>query len=327
MALTSHLGRPDGKVEPSMSLRPVYEELKKLFPGGSVDFAEDFKQALASSARIVLLENLRFHLEEEGSVKQKDGSKQSATPEQISSFRKALSSLGDIYVNDAFGTLHRAHSSIVGVDMHPRVAGLLVAKELEYFARILGKHLDVLVLGGAKVSDKLQLMMCLLPRVKHLVIGGAMAFTFLKQCNGVQIGKSLLDPNAAAVAQIMAEAERLGVHVHLPVDYVVADRIDDKAEHRVVEGDIPDELMGLDIGPKTASDFSRTISAAKTVFWNGPMGVFELEPFSKGTFAVLQAMASVAANGGTAVVGTNRHQVNMHRWRRLGSSCGALEYD
>lgn len=300
----SHLGRPDGCVSASLTLgASVRAELEKLL-GKSVVFATDCVGSAAeeslriasSKDRIVLLENLRFHLEEEGVVKNKaTGQKTVASPESEALFRKQLTSLGDVLVNDAFGTLHRAHSSIVGIAL-PTVAGYLVRKELQAFASILesGDRIDLAILGGAKVSDKILLIESLLHKVKALVVCGAMAFTFLKVTHEMHIGSSLFDAEGSKkVAAIVEKAQKLGVKLIMPVDFVIADRFaaDAATDTISVQNGIPDAWMGVDCGPSSVKLFAQAISHAKTVFWNGPAGAFEMEPFSHATRAIVDALA------------------------------------
>lgn len=251
--LMSHLGRPDGLCVPSMSLRPIATELQHLlqrpirFLDNCVGDAVSAAISSAQPGEIFLLENLRFHLEEEGAVKMADGTKKTASPEAVAAFRASLSALGDVFVNDAFGTMHRAHSSIVGINLC-KVAGLLVAKELEFFGHILDapEGIDCAVMGGSKVSDKILLIENMLARVKKMVIGGGMAFTFLKAVHGMQIGKSLFDEaGSALVPRIMEEARKRGVQILLPVDFRTADKFagDAKVEVRAVEQGIPCDCM------------------------------------------------------------------------------------
>ncbi len=294
--LCSHLGRPKGQVNPKYSLAPVGEKLAELLPDTQIWFAEDTigesaKAAIADmkEGEIVLLENTRFHKEEEKN-----------DPE----FAKALASLADIFVSDAFGTVHRAHASTVGVaDYIPAVAGYLIGKEL----RIMGEALDnpvrpfVAILGGAKVADKIGVIKNLLTKCDSLIIGGGMAYTFFK-AKGYEIGDSLLDADSIDLAKdLMKEAEERGVNLLLPIDTVVAKEFAADAEHKTVaSNEIPAGWQGLDIGEKTIELFRETILKAKTVVWNGPMGVFEFPAFAVGTKAIAQACADCE---GTTIVG------------------------
>ncbi len=284
--LCSHLGRPKGEFNMKYSLAPVAARLKELFPG-KVTFASDVIGESADAAvaavkpgEIVLLENLRFHAEEEKN-----------DPE----FAKKLASYADVYVNDAFGTAHRAHASTAGVaDYLPAVAGFLIGKELD----IMGKALEnperpfVAILGGKKVSDKIGVINNLLDKVDTLIIGGAMAYTFFKAM-GLETGKSLVEEDKIDLAKSLIEkAEKKGVKMLLPVDTIVADKFGEDANTENVDRDkIPEDMEGLDIGLKTRELFASEIKNAKTVIWNGPMGVFEIEKFAGGTKAVAAAMA------------------------------------
>jgi phosphoglycerate kinase len=287
--LASHLGRPKGKPDPEMSLKPVAVRLAKLL-GQPVAMAPDcvgpaVEAMLPKPGEVLLLENLRFHPEEEKN-----------DPE----FSKQLASLCDVYVNDAFGSAHRAHASTVGMIAYVRqsAAGLLMDKEIEYLTKAVKNPARpcVAILGGAKVSDKIEVIQNLMKVVDTLMIGGAMAYTFLR-ARGEGTGKSLVEEDKIDLArELMAEA---GSKLMLPVDHVVAAELKAGVETKVVDK-VPDGMMGLDIGPKTVEAFEKVISGAKTVIWNGPMGVFETPPFDKGTVALAKA---VAASGAVSVVG------------------------
>lgn len=294
--LCSHLGRPKGTVKPEFSLKPVVAQLKELLPGVKIDFASDCigeeakEKAMAlQDGQILLLENLRFHKEEEKN-----------DPE----FAKELASLAEIYVSDAFGTVHRAHASTAGVAAYlPAVAGFLIGKELS----IMGQALEnpqrpfVAILGGAKVADKIGVIKNLLQKCDSLIIGGGMAYTFFA-AQGYGIGDSLLDKDSIGLAKdLMAEAESRGVKLLLPVDTVVAKEFAADAEHKTVKvNEIPDGWQGLDIGEESRKLFAGVIESAKTVIWNGPMGVFEFPAFAKGTAAVAEACAKCQ---GTTIIG------------------------
>ncbi|KKK14128.1 phosphoglycerate kinase PgkA [Aspergillus rambellii] len=294
--LMSHLGRPDGKKNPKYSLKPVVPELEKLL-GKPVIFTEDcvgkdVEETVnkASGGQVILLENLRFHAEEEGSYKDAEGKKVKADKAAVEEFRKGLTALGDVYINDAFGTAHRAHSSMVGVELPQKASGFLVKKELEYFAKALEnpQRPFLAILGGSKVSDKIQLIDNLLPKVNSLIITGGMAFTFKKTLEGVKIGNSLFDEaGSKTVAEIMEKAKKYNVKVGYATD---------------AEG-IPDGFMGLDVGEKSVQSYKETIAEAKTILWNGPPGVFEMEPFASGTKATLDAAVQAAANGAIVIIG------------------------
>lgn len=296
IVLVSHLGRPKGKgPEPAYSLAPVARHLAKLV-GAPVAFADDCVGAPAQAAvqalgpgEMVLLENVRFHPGEEKN-----------DPE----FSKRLATLADVFVSDAFGTAHRAHASTTGVaKLLPSCAGLLVEKEVAALGEALRVPARpfVAVLGGAKVSDKILVVQRLLEKVDALVIGGGMAFTFLA-AQGHPVGKSLVEKDRVETArEILAQAKAKGIAVHLPSDVVAADAFDANAQTRVVPlASMPADWMGLDIGPQTVTQFCRVISAAHTVLWNGPMGVFEMDAFAEGTRAIGEAIAGVQ---GMSIVG------------------------
>ncbi|KAL4930198.1 phosphoglycerate kinase pgkA [Aspergillus undulatus] len=314
VVLMSHLGRPDGKRNTKYSLKPVVPKLKELL-GRDVIFTEDcvgkeVEETVnkASGGQVILLENLRFHAEEEGSSKDEQGNKIKADKEKVAEFRKGLTALGDIYINDAFGTAHRAHSSMVGVELPQKASGFLVKKELEYFAKALEEPQRpfLAILGGSKVSDKIQLIDNLLPKVNSLIITGGMAFTFKKTLENVKIGNSLFDqPGSEIVGNIIEKAKKNNVKVVLPVDYVTADKFaaDAQTGYATDEQGIPDGYMGLDVGEKSVELYKTTIAESKTILWNGPPGVFELEPFSKATKATLDAAVSAVNNGATVIIG------------------------
>ncbi len=296
--LASHLGRPKGKVAPEFSLRPVAGRVSELL-GRAVVFADDCigdsaKRAVEQahqSAGIVLLENLRFHGEEE---------------KNDAGFAKALASLADLYVDDAFGAAHRAHASVEGIThlLPQAAAGLLMEQELKYLGRALEapERPFVAILGGAKVSDKIEVIENMLGKVDRLLIGGAMAYTFFKS-QGLPVGRSLVeDDRLDAARRIAAGAARRGVQLALPADHVVTDRIEAGAAHAVLAVGDPliGDRLGVDIGPATIKTYDTLIRDAKTVVWNGPMGVFEIEIFAEGTNAVAR---SVAAVDGTTIVG------------------------
>jgi len=312
--LMSHLGRPDGKVVDKYSLRPVAMELENLV-GKPVVFLPDcvgseVESAVGKAARgsVILLENLRFHIEEEGSVKNKDGTKTKADSEKVKEFRQGLTRLGDVYVNDAFGTAHRAHSSMVGIELPQRASGFLVKKELEYFAKAL-EHPDrpfLAILGGAKVSDKIQLIENMLDKVNSLIICGGMAFTFKKTLENVAIGSSLFDAQGAEkVAGLVEKAKQNNVKLVLPVDYVTADKFDKDAQtgSATDETVVPEGWLGLDVGPKSREIFRETVLEAKTILWNGPPGVFEFPKFAEASLSLLQAAIEAAQRGTTVIVG------------------------
>jgi phosphoglycerate kinase len=304
LILASHLGRPKGKPNPKMSLKPVAERLRMMLDrdlarGENVGFcpecvgpeAEEMALKL-EKGQTLLLENLRFHAEEEANDE---------------NFSKQLAKLADFYVNDAFGTAHRAHASTVGITkfVQKSAAGLLMEKELEYLGRALQnpERPFVAILGGAKVSDKIGVIKNLLSKVDVLIIGGGMAYTFLK-AQGEAIGKSLVEEDKVALAkELLQQAKTHKLKFLLPTDHIVAERVDASVATRVVSpGEpIPANMMALDIGPQTIESFSEEVSRARTIVWNGPMGVFELPPFAKGTFKIAHAVAENA--GAISIVG------------------------
>jgi phosphoglycerate kinase len=308
LILASHLGRPKGKPNPKMSLRPVSERLRMLIdedPKMSLDYnvgfctdcvgvqAEEMVDKL-EKGQALLLENLRFHAEEETNDE---------------AFAKKLAALADFYVNDAFGSAHRAHASTVGITkfVQKSAAGLLMQKELDYLGRALHapQHPFVAIIGGAKVSDKIGVIRNLLNKVDALLIGGAMAYTFFKS-QGIQVGKSLVEDEKLELAkELLAEAKEKNVRMLLPVDHLLAAKIDIDARVTVQETSaaVPADLMGLDIGPKTVKLFAAEIKKAKTIVWNGPMGDFETAPLAKRTNDIARAVAGATASGAISIVG------------------------
>jgi len=324
VVLMSHLGRPDGQKIAKFSLKPVAVELEKLL-GKKVTFLDDcvgpaVEAACAKLApgAVVLLENLRFHIEEEGKVKIKnaDGTetKLKADPAKEAAFRASLTKLGDVYVNDAFGTAHRAHSSMVGVSLPVKAAGFLMEAELLAFAKVIENPARPLlaILGGAKIADKIPLINNLLEKSNEIIIGGGMSFTFKKELEGMEIGNSLFDVEGAKIAkELFAKAKAKGVKITLPVDFVTADRFPGSpADIAAVQTGIADDKsgipagwMGLDAGPKSRELFAQAIGRAKTIIWNGPPGVFEVDKFAEGTKAMAAAFAKATAAGAITVVG------------------------
>lgn len=289
--LMSHLGRPKGQVVPSLSLAPVARRLGRLL-NVEVQFltdciGEDVKRTVSGlePGRVVLLENLRFH---EGET------------QNDQEFARQLAALADIYVDDAFATSHRSHASVVGVPsyLHPAIAGFLMEREIAYFNRAFAEPSRPLVaiLGGAKVSDKIGTIVSLIEKVDKIIIGGGMAFTFLKTM-GYKVGNSLVEKDMLGLAEdIMQQAKSQGIPFYLPVDCVAAPFVDERAETiRVPVQEIPEGQMGLDIGPASVTLFSEVLERAKTVVWNGPMGVFELRSFRKGTFSMVDILAKSQA--------------------------------
>jgi phosphoglycerate kinase len=310
--LMSHLGRPKAQVEPEFSLAPVAVALEKLL-GRPVRFLDDCVGPKVEAAcsdlapgTVVLLENLRFHPEEE--TKDPVEKTKGVSPEAIASFRASLTKLGDVYVNDAFGTAHRPHSSMVGVQLQKPAAGFLLQKELEYFGKALGnpERPFLAIMGGAKVADKIQLIENLLEKVDEMIIGGGMAYTFKKVCFGVKIGKSLFDAEGAKIAQdLLKKAEARNVKIHFPSDYVTGDAFSENAKvgSATDASGIPDELEGFDCGPESRKRFREVIGRAKTIVWNGPVGVFEFPIFAEGTKDMAAAVAEATARGATTIIG------------------------
>src|SRR5450432_39256 len=314
LILASHLGRPKGKPNAKMSLKPAAEKLRMLLDermGRSVNvgFAPDCvgiaAEEMASklgNGHTLLLENLRFHAEEEANDE---------------AFSKALAALAEVYVNDAFGSAHRAHASTAGITkfVSKSAAGLLMQKELEYLGKATTNPEKpfVAIIGGAKVSDKIDVIRNLLNKVDALLIGGAMAYTFLK-AQGKKVGKSLVEEDKVGLAkELIGEAQAKKVRLHLPLDHVIADKIDPAAQHQIVSTDagIPDGQMGLDIGPETIAAFGKEISTARTIVWNGPMGVFEVAPFAKGTMRIAEMVA--ANQRATSIVGGGDSVAAVHQ--------------
>jgi len=312
--LMSHLGRPDGQVISKYSLKPVAEELKKLLERDVLFLSdcvgEEVYQSCinAPAGSVILLENLRFHVEEEGKGVDKDGKKVKADVENLKMFRENLSKLGEVYVNDAFGTAHRAHSSMVGICHEKRVAGFLMEKELVYFEKVL-ENPDrpfLAILGGAKVADKIQLIKNIMDKVDGLIIGGGMAFTFLKVIHNMEIGSSLYDEEGAKIIiDLMETAKSKGVTIHLPTDFVCGTKFSNDAETCIatVKGGVPAGYLGLDIGPDSIAAFNEVIKKAKLIFWNGPAGVFELPKFAEGTKSIMNTVCDATSTGVTTVIG------------------------
>ena len=314
VVLMSHLGRPDGQRIAKFSLTPVAAELEKLL-GKPVKFLDDCVGASVEAAcanlaagEVVLLENLRFHIEEEGKVKNEDGSSTKADPEKVKAFRASLTKLGDVFVNDAFGTAHRAHSSMVGVALADKAAGFLMEAELKAFNKVLEAPDRPLlaILGGAKIADKIPLINNLLDKANKVIIGGGMAYTFHKVNRGMKIGSSLFDKaGAEIVAELEAKAKAKGVELIFPVDFVAADKFapDANTQPATLESGIPDGWEGLDAGPKSIELFRKAILESRTIVWNGPSGVFEFEKFAASTKAMADAIIEATAAGATTVVG------------------------
>jgi len=304
VVLMSHLGRPKGERNPEFSMAPVAAELKKLLER-DVTFlndcvGEEVEKACASLApgSVVLLENLRYHHAEEG---------KKAEQAEIDAFRASLTKLGDVYVNDAFGTAHRAHSSMVGVDLK-RGAGFLMQKELDYFGKALSnpERPFLGILGGAKVADKIQLIENLLDKVNIMIIGGGMAYTFKKICYGMDIGRSLYDEEGAKIVEgLLQKAKEKNVEIVFPVDYVTGNKFgpDSSVGEATDETGIPADLEGFDCGPKSRELFAAAVKKSKTIVWNGPVGVSEFEIFAGGTKSVADAVVEATKNGAVSIIG------------------------
>lgn len=310
LILMSHLGRPRGAPDPQYSLSPVARRLSELLnqdvafaPDCIGDEATQMAQGLGDGG-CLLLENLRFHSAE--TIKDKDAANDESLRRAKDEFASRLASRADAYVNDAFGTCHRDNASMLTVPQmmegKPRVIGYLIQKELQFLGDALDnpKRPFVVLLGGAKVSDKIGVIESLLTKCDSILIGGAMAYTF-QLAGGVSVGKSLVEPDFVATAQSLMETGR--DRLHLPVDSVVASTISSSADIEVSEGAIANEKMGLDIGPKTVAAYQDIIKDAATIVWNGPMGVFETPPFDRGTIAMAEAVAGATDRGATSIIG------------------------
>ncbi len=314
VVLASHLGRPDGQVIEKFSLKPIAAELEKVL-GKPVAFASDCVGPVAEQAaaalkpgQVLLLENLRFHIEEEGKVKLEDGSSVKADPAKVAEFRAGLSKLADVYVNDAFGTAHRAHSSMVGVTLPIKAAGFLMEAELKAFAKVLDNPERPLlaILGGAKIADKIPLIKNLLDKADKIIIGGGMAYTFHKVLRGTPIGASLYDPEGAKIVEeLVAKASARNVELIFPIDFICADKFapDANTQPGDLATGIPDGWEGLDAGPKSIELYRQAILSSKTIIWNGPAGVFEFDKFAGATKAMADAIAEATALGATTIVG------------------------
>ncbi len=311
--LMSHLGRPKGQVNEKMSLAPVAKKLSELL-GKDVIFANDCigedvkaKAAALKAGDCMLLENLRFHKEE--TIKDKAAKEDAQLREAKDGFAKEIASLADAYVCDAFGTVHRDNASMYTVPVmmegKPRVSGFLIEKEIKFLSETINSPEKpfVAILGGAKVSDKLRVIDNLMDKVDTIIIGGGMSYTFAK-AQGRTIGKSLLEEDFVDTAAGLLERAKDGsCEILLPIDTIIADDFRADAKTQIISGDIDDEWQGLDIGPKSCKLFAEKILNAKTVVWNGPMGVFEWEAFAGGTKAVAQALAQATSKGARTVIG------------------------
>lgn len=313
LILMSHLGRPKGEPEAKYSLAPVAKRLGELLNKQVImapDCVGDEVKAKAAAMKpgdVMLLENVRFHKEE--TIKDKAAKEDAQLRKAKDDFAKELAEMADVYVDDAFGTAHRDNASMYTVpcimEGKPRVSGFLIEKELKFLGETVenAEKPFVAILGGAKVSDKIAVIENLMTKVDTILIGGAMAYTFFKS-QGKQVGNSLCEDDFVDKAtQLLKQAQDVGCEILLPTDTVVATEFKADAENKVVEGDIPDGWEGLDIGPKTAKQFAGKLVNAKTIVWNGPMGVFEMDAFAVGTKAVAQAVADATAKGARSVIG------------------------
>jgi len=313
VVLCSHLCRPDGAKIEKFSLAPVAKELEKKLEK-TVTFLTDTVGAEVEAAcadpapgSVILLENCRFYVEEEGKGVV-DGEKIKADKEKVKEFRASLAKLADVFCSDAFGTAHRAHSSMLGEGFDVRCAGFLMAKELDAFAKVLDVPARPVlgILGGAKVSDKIQLIMNLLDKVDKLIIGGGMAYTFLKVTENLEIGTSLYDEEGAKIVpDIMEKAKKLGVEIILPHDWVISSKFGEDGEISTSNKElgIPSHMMGLDCGPESRIQNAAAVKSSKTILWNGPMGVFEMAKFEEGTKSLMDAVVEATKEGVVTVIG------------------------
>lgn len=326
LIISSHLGRPKGKADPKMSLKPAAKRLAELIrnkvamaPDAIGDEVDRLKRALGEG-EVLMLENVRFYKEEE---------------KNDLGFAAKLAEGIDIFVNDAFGSSHRAHASVVGIADFVRIkaAGYLMKKEVDYLKKAIQtpEKPYIAILGGAKVSDKIEIIESLLGKADHILIGGAMAYTFLK-AQGLGVGTSLVEDEQAEIALVILEKARTNcISFHLPLDHVLARTAEAGAETRLVEAlPFPDDMMGVDIGPKTVAAYSALIAGAKTIFWNGPMGIFEIEDFARGTIGIAKAVAGAGAvsivGGGDTVAAVKKAGVK-DKISHLSTGGGAsLEY-
>lgn len=314
------MGRPDGKPNPKYSLKPVVPHLEQLL-NRKVNFLNDCVGKEVQDAvdkaqnEVFLCENVRFHIEEEGSVKSKDGKKTKADPAAVTKFRKDLSALGNlfdhvgnIFVNDAFGAAHRAHSSVVGIDHKYRVAGHLMKKELDFFKGIMEnpKKPFLVIIGGSKVSDKIKLISNMIDKADEIIIGGGMGYTFLKKIYNIPIGKSLFDAEGYKhIDELLEKAKKKGVKMHFVTDVNCAKEFKNDTEARVfdVKTGIEEGWEGMDAGPESIKARKEVIGRAKTILWNGPTGVIEFPQFRKSSLALLHDIIEQTKKGATSVVG------------------------
>ncbi|XP_023975552.1 LOW QUALITY PROTEIN: phosphoglycerate kinase 1-like [Physeter macrocephalus] len=336
------LGLPDSVPMPDKySWQPVAVELKSLLDK-DVLFLKDCvgpegEKACADTAAgsLILLENLRFHVEEEGKGKDASGNKVKAEPAKIEAFQASLSKLGDVYVNDAFGTANRAHSSMVGVNLPKNVGGFLMKKELNYFAQALEspeRPFLAIKLGRAKIADKIQLINNMLDKVREMIIGGGMAFTFLNVLINMEIGTSLFDEEGSKIIKdLISKAEKNDVKITLPVDFVTADKFDENAKtgQATMPSGIPAGWMGLDCGPESSKRYAEAVARAEQIMWNGPVGVFEWEAFARGTKALMDEVVKATSRGCITIIGGGDIVTCCAKWNKeykvshVSTGCGA----
>eukprot|EP01107_Rhizomastix_libera_P016602 TRINITY_DN6_c0_g1_i2.p1 TRINITY_DN6_c0_g1~~TRINITY_DN6_c0_g1_i2.p1 ORF type:complete len:773 (+),score=220.55 TRINITY_DN6_c0_g1_i2:2-2320(+) len=319
----SHLGRPDGQVVPSMTLKPIAAKLEELLQKPvkflNACFGPEVEKECAAMkpGDVILLENLRYHIEEETKIKVGTETKK-ASPAQLKAFRESLAKLGDVYVSDAFGTAHRAHSSMTGVALPMKVAGLLMEKEITYFSKLLENPTGpvLAIMGGAKVADKIGVIYNMLDRVNEMYIGGGMCFTFKKMVEGMSIGKSLLDNDSVNLVKVYKKkADKKGVKMTFPVDFVCATGFDEvKTTVFSDKQGIPADQLGLDIGPESIKQLIEAVKRAKTILWNGPMGVFEKDQFAEGTKQLVLALIEATKNGATVIFGGGETVMAAEKW-------------
>jgi len=327
VVLMSHLGRPNGNKKPSLTLKPIADRLGELMKKDVIFLSdcvgEEVEKACADPAEgsIILLENVRFYAEEEGKGVKEDGTKFKPSEVEVATFRASLSKLGDIYVCDAFGTAHRGHSSMVGMKGNmPCVAGDLVSKELNAFSQVVGDSCErplTAIVGGAKISDKVLVIENLIKQSDAIIICGGMAYTFMKECFGMSIGKSLYDKKGAELApKLVKQAEEKGCKLVFPVDWKCGQDFKNDQPTQIVtkEAGIPDGWEGMDCGEESMKVFRDQVMASKTVVWNGPAGVFEFDNFSHGTKSLLEAVADLTASGGKGIIGGGDSATAAAKW-------------
>ncbi|CAG5133476.1 unnamed protein product [Candidula unifasciata] len=308
VVLMSHLGKPEGRPDYKASMKVVVAELKVTFLEDCVGAKVEEVCISPPHGSVILLENLRFHLEEEGKGRDALGNKIKADEHSIATFRASLSKLGDVFINDAFGTAHEPYSSMVGINLPQRAAGFLLKKELDFYISALQNAVRpfLVILGGQKVSDKARLIENLLERVDEMIIADAMAFTFLKVMYGMEIGNSAFDEEGAVfVNKLVEKAKQKNVQLHLPSDFITGNKFaeDAKTATASVATGIPEGWMGFDVGYKTNEEFTNVIERARTICWNGPPGVFEFDNFSIGSKQMMDAVIRATQRGAITILG------------------------